>query len=332
MDAMGLTRRAYLMLLGVGALTMTACTRDEPTPSPSPSAPPPSPTPSPAPTPSPSPTGPADPLPEGIVNALIYGTDSRDDSDYGGNTDAIIFAQISADRERITFISIARDTLLPVGNSSAKINSAYPIGGRDLLVSSVSNAFGGIPIDVTLHTNFAGFIAITRFLEGIRVLNKHASSLTVTSTGRFIDFPEGDLLLENTDALIYARQRYGLPQGDLDRAERHRALLTGIVKGMQLVQDKTPKLMKKLVQNLASRCRVNGIEDDAVADLVTPLMQVDPEKITSLMLPLAGFGNQGGQSVNLPHEGRLRELGDALAAGDISSYVDKYGTDYTPKQ
>ena len=327
---MGLTRRAYLMLLGVGALTLTACTPEEQAPTPSSSAPPPSP--KPTPTPSPSPTGPADPLPEGIVNALIYGTDSSDDADYGGNTDAIVFAQISADRERITFVSIARDTLLPVGNSKAKINSAYPIGGRDLLVSSVSNAFGGIPIDVTLHTNFAGFIAITRFLEGIRVLNKHASSLTVTSTGRFIDFPEGDLLLENTDALIYARQRYGLPQGDLDRAERHRALLTGIVKGMQLVQEKSPKLMNKLVKNLAGRCRVNGIEEEAVTDLVTPLMQVDPEKITSLMLPLAGFGSQSGQSVNLPHEGRLSELGDALAKGDISSYVDAYGTDYTPKQ
>lgn len=332
MDAMGLTRRAYLMLLGVGALTLTACTRDDQTPTPSPSAPQPSPTPSPTPSPSPSPTGPADPLPEGIVNALIYGTDSRDDADYGGNTDAIVFAQISADRERVTFVSIARDTLLPVGNSSTKINSAYPIGGRDLLVSSVSNAFGGIPIDVTLHTNFAGFIAITRFLEGIRVLNKHASSVTVTSTGRYLDFPEGELLLENSDALIYARQRYGLPQGDLDRAERHRALLTGIIKGMQFVQDKTPRLMNKLVKNLAGRCRVNGIDSDAVTDLVTPLMKVDPEKVTSLMLPLAGFGSHGGQSVNLPNESRLRELGEALAAGDVSSYVDSYGTDYTPKQ
>lgn len=330
---MGLTRRAYLLFLGAGALTLAGCAGREEEPSPSSPAPrPPSPTPSPTPSPapSPSPTGPVDPLPEGVVNALIYGTDARGDADFGGNTDAIVLAQISADRKRVTFVSIARDTLARVGGSQTKINAAYSIGGRDLFVKSVSDMFGGIPIHVTMHTNFAGFISITRYLKGIRVFNRNASTVTVNATGRFIEFGEGELFLENTDALIYARQRYGLEQGDLDRAERHRALLTGIIAGLQLVQEKTPRLMDALVKNLAQRCRVSGIDDADVPALVDPLMEVDRDRVTSLMLPLEGFSTINGQWVNLPNRKRLSELSEGLRNGDVSAYVDRYGTDYTP--
>lgn len=270
-----------------------------------------------------------DPLPEGVVNALIYGTDSRDDSDFGGNTDAIVLAQLAADRSSLTLVSIARDTHL-AGSGAGKINSVYARSGRDGLVKAVSESLDGLPIHVTAHTNFAGFIAITRLMEGIRVWNRNASTVTVQSTGRQLEFPEGDLKLENTDALIYGRQRYGLPLGDFDRAERHRALLIGIVKGLQFVQRKTPKLFGKLTKNLADRCYINGFDTKHTADLATPLSELDPEKITSLMLPVAGYGSANGQSVNVVNETRLKSLSAALHAADAQLYIDEYGADYAP--
>ena len=39
----------------------------------------------------------SDPLPAGVVNALVFGTDSRDPASLTGNADAIVVAQLSAD-------------------------------------------------------------------------------------------------------------------------------------------------------------------------------------------------------------------------------------------
>ena len=280
------------------------------------------------PSPTPTPTAPADPLPEGIVNAIVIGTDAREKTDFGGNTDVLMLAQISADRSKLTLVSIARDTYL----GGSKANAAYPGGGMSRLKQVVSDAFGGLDIHLTAHTNFNGFISITRALKGIRVFNRHANTTTVISTGREVVFPEGEILLENTDALIYARERKSLPQGDLDRAERHRALMTGMIKGLQAWYGATPNTFTKLVQGIAGMCYYSGVEKEQIPDLVTPLMKIDANSITSLMLPLSGFDTVGGQSVNIVDTAKAAELGEALRNGDVAPYVQKYGTDYTPGQ
>ena len=321
-----LTRLAAVFtgLAGLGLSVLAACSRPQPEPEPAPA---PAGT-APAQTPTPEPA--VDPLPTGVVNALIYGTDSREKTDYGGNTDSLMLAQISANRKGLTLVSVARDTWVPIRNAAGKINSAYSKGGVDLLVDTASAAFGGIDIHLTAHTNFNGFINITRWLEGIRVFNKNASRVTVQSTGRVLEFQEGELLLENTDALIYARQRKGLPLGDLDRAERHRALVTGMLKGLQAVNKKSPAAFKTLAGKLAEQCKISGIETDQIPDLGDVLMQVDTDNVTSLMLPITGYGTKGGASVNLLDEARAKELGEGLAAGDVSDYVKKYGSEYAP--
>lgn len=321
---MSITRRRALEVLALGVLSLTGCAEQQVVDS----------TPSQAPTKdathpvktTPTQTSPADPLPSGVVNALIIGTDSREKTDFGGNTDVLMLAQISADRKRLTLVSIARDTYI----DGHKANAYYPAGGMDLLRSKVSAVFGGIDIHVTAHTNFNGFINITRALKGIWVRNKHANSTTVLSTGRVVDFPEGDIKLENTDALIYARERKALPQGDLDRAERHRALIIGISKGLQAWHRNSPGSFRKLAQTLAAQCQFNGIEKDRVPDLITPLMQVDADNVTSLMLPLSGFDMVDGQSVNVIDEPQLQALVEGLKNGDVRDYVAQFGTDYTP--
>ena len=48
------------------------------------------------------------------------------------------------------------------------------------------------------------------------------------------------------------------------------------------------------------------------------------------MVPITGFGNMGGQSVNLVDTAQTAALGEALRADTMDSYVEQYGTDYTP--
>lgn len=271
-----------------------------------------------------------DPLPEGVVNFLIFGTDSRDPQSLQGNTDSIMLAQLSENREHMTIVSMARDSWVTIGNTNAKINAAFPLGGTDRLKEVVENLFGGLTIHYCVQTNFNGFINITRWLEGIPVKNTHASDVTVVSTGRYVEFPSGEIFLENTDGLIYARQRYGLPYGDLDRTERHRALIVGMLKVLKEMSADEAKF-NEIASHIFDNVKVTGeFNKEDVPALVEPLSHLDPDNITSLMLPISHFDMINGQSVNIVNQTKAAELADALNNGTIDDYVATHGTDWAP--
>ncbi|GGC10665.1 hypothetical protein GCM10010972_24970 [Cellulomonas carbonis] len=272
-----------------------------------------------------------DPFGEGPVDILLVGTDSRDPADLTGNADTIMLVHLPADRASVTLVSLTRDMWVPIpGVGEGKINSAFSRGGTETLAATVSQLLGGVEIDVTVQTNFAGFIALTRALDGFEVENRHASTVTVNSTGRVVEFPQGRIRLENTDGLIYVRQRKGLPLGDLDRAERQRAALVGIMERVkQRAQE--PQGFVELVTMLHRNVKITGdvsLEDMlALAPMVGAL---DAADVVSLQVPITGFGNIGGASVNLVDGPRTAELGAALRDDDVARYVAAYGTDYTP--
>ncbi len=325
-------RTALLLLL---ALTLTACTHStapppvvEPaeTTSPTPPAVEPVGTPSPTPTP--------DPLPAGPVNALFIGTDSRDPKSLTGNADIIMLAHVPADRESLALISFTRDMWVPIpGIGEGKINSAFARGGTDTLKQTVVELLGGgIDIDYTLQTNFNGFIAVTRALDGFTVDNKNASTVTVQSTGRVLDFAAGELELTGTDGLIYVRQRKGLPLGDLDRTERQRAAVIGILDRIaeRTAQDPvgtTADLLPLLLNNV----KITGDLDLQGLIGLLPLAQnLTRDDVVSLMVPITGFGTKGKASVNLIDEAQTAALGQALRDDDVAGYVEAFGTGYAP--
>ena len=332
---------------GLAASALAGC-NDQAAPASTSSAPSSAATPTPSPTPrpvattppvtaKPTPTAPKppvippDPLPKGVVNALVFGSDARDAS-FGGRSDAIVLAQLSADRKHLTLVSIARDTLLAIpGVGRTKINAAFSSGGTALLTSTVSQSFGGVPIHVTVQADFTAFIRLSTALQGVQVLNRHASSVTSKVTGHVTRFPSGKIAIGGADLLIYARQRHGLPQGDLDRAERHRAVLIAMLQRVRARAQASPKTASALVAGLFGLVRVTGPVTKAnAAGLLRPLAALDAAHVTSLMVPLTGFGMVGGASVDLIDQPQLAALNRALKAGDIVPYVKRYGTGYTP--
>lgn len=274
----------------------------------------------------------ASPLAEGPVNVLLIGTDSRDPASMGGQADTIMLLHLPGDRSQAALISFTRDMWVEIpGMGSGKINAAFAHGGQPALTDTVSALLGGLEVDYTVQANFQGFINLTRWLEGIEVDNRYATSVTVESTGRTLTFDEGALRLENTDALIYARQRMGLPLGDLDRTERQRAVMIGIIERLQERLEQDPGAFPELVRNLYGNVRVTGgLDASDMIDLVPLMGELDPEETVSLMVPITGFGTIQGASVNLVDEGRTAALGEALRADTLDDYVDRYGTGYAP--
>lgn len=271
-------------------------------------------------------------VPEGPVNVLLIGTDSRDPDSLDGNADTILLAHLPSDRSTIGLISFTRDMWVPIpGAGEGKINSAFPIGGTPLLTETVSELMGGLDIDYTLQANMNAFINLTRWLEGFEVDNQYATEVTVESTGRRVVFEEGPIWLENTDALIYARQRQGMPLGDLDRTERQRAVLVGMMARLQERLEEDPDAFPELVANLYGNVRVTGdLQMEDFLTLVPLLRDLDPDDASSLMVPITGFDMIGGQSVNIVDREGTAALGQALRQDDLAGYVERHGTSYTP--
>lgn len=323
-------------LLAVVLLALTACSPsvDKATEAPTrPAATTPAAT-TPSPTPSPTPEA-TDPLPEGPVNVLLLGTDSRDPQSMAGQADTIMLLHLTEDREDISLVSFTRDMWVEIpGLGEGKINSAFARGGTDTLVATLSELLGGLDVDYVLQSNFAGFIALTRWLDGFEVDNKHYSSVTVQSTGRVVTFEQGPVWLENTDGLIYVRERKRLPLGDLDRTERQRAALIGMLERIQERLSESPEDFPDLVANLYANVKVTAYTGDLeLADAVglAPLLEeIDPESITSLMAPITGFGNVNGASVNVVDTSQMAALGEALRTSTLPQYVEEYGTGYAP--
>ncbi|WP_181009979.1 LCP family protein [Ornithinimicrobium sufpigmenti] len=271
-------------------------------------------------------------LPEGPVNVLLIGTDSRDPDSMDGNADTILLAHLPSDRSSIGLVSLTRDMWVPIpGAGEGKINSAFPIGGTPLLTETVSELLGGLDIDYTVQSNMNAFVNLTRWLEGFEVDNQYATEVTVESTGRRVVFEEGPIWLENTDALIYARQRQGMPLGDLDRTERQRAVLVGMMHRLQERLEEDPDAFPELVANLYGNVRVTGeLEVEDLLTLAPLLRDLDPDDAYSLMVPITGFDMIGGQSVNVVDREGTAALGRALREDDLAGYVERHGTSYAP--
>ncbi len=319
----------WTALAVVAALALAGCgPQEEPAPSPTAT---PSPTAAaPAPTPTPTPTEPADPLPEGAVTALLLGTDSRTPGSMTGQADAIMLAQISADRGTLSLVSITRDSWVPIaGYGSGKINSAFARGGTSVMRDTVSAMFGGLEIDYVVQADFEGFIALTRALDGFDAENRHPTRVTVSSTGRVVDFTADPVHLSGTDGLIYVRQRKGLPQGDLDRTERQRAAVIGMLERIDEIAAEDPTQLVTVFGHFAQRLKITGeLSIDDMIGLARLSRELERDDVVSLMAPITGFGTQGGQSVNVVDTAQTAALGEALRAGDIAPYVERYGTGY----
>jgi LCP family protein required for cell wall assembly len=199
----------------------------------------------------------------GPVDLLLLGVDARkrwavDDL----RADTIIVLHIPATHDRAYLVSIPRDTEVRV---PAFARSRYPggvakateaffhgaqhgggwAGGAQLLAQTLTNATG-VTFDGAAIIDFAGFKSVVDALGGVRlcvdqrVRSRHMVYVdgrpTVLSEARRLGKPttpvwheKGCRAMAGWAALDFARQRYGLANGDYDRQRHQQQLLKAIV-------------------------------------------------------------------------------------------------------
>jgi LCP family protein required for cell wall assembly len=207
-------------------------------------------------------------------NLLVVGNDDRDTAtnnelaqlgttrDGGSyNTDTMMLMHLPADGTKATVISFPRDSYVAIpGHGMSKLNSAYPDGildshgskaaGARLLVQTIEN-LTGLTIDHFVQVDLLGFYRISNAIGGVQV--NLCAAQNETNSG--IDLPKGVSTIKGKQALAFVRQRYGLPNGDLDRIKRQQYFLSAAFRkvssaGTLLNPFKLKKLLKAVTSSL----------------------------------------------------------------------------------
>jgi LCP family protein required for cell wall assembly len=255
------------------------------------------------------------------INYVLLGSDSRVASDAGqGRSDALMVMHVAGDRKSAYLISFPRDMYVPIpGHGKDKINAAFAYGGPPLTVRTVEGLVN-TRMDHVALIDFEGFIQLTEQLGGVTVYNKYPS-VTLGYT-----FPVGKISLRGEEALAYVRERKQLPHGDLDRAERQRAVLQAIfAKGMAKETISNPLKFVSFVRGVSRHVTVDDqLTEDELRQTALSL-RLKPGDIQNVQAPISGFGTSPTkQSIDIVDQKKLKELARALQKDQMDKYVEKY--------
>lgn len=188
------------------------------------------------------------PLPKEVLQLLNGGK-----VDGERNTDTMILVHIPVDGRRAIAFSFPRDSWVDVGEGFGKhkLNSAFvyaytdarktlseqgvtdpkeletkaTVIGRKNLISTIERLVGNaVTIDKYAEVNLASFYEVTKAIGGVEVCLNNAVSEPKSGA----NFAAGRQTISGKEALSFVRQRYELPNGDLDRIVRQQVFLAAL--------------------------------------------------------------------------------------------------------
>lgn len=177
---------------------------------------------------------------------LVLGSDARA-NDTASRSDVMILLRVDPTNGKITMVSIPRDTKVEIeGHGTQKINAAYAFGGAAGAVTAVSD-FAGVPISHYAEVHFDELEQLVDDLGGVWVDVPVSNDQTgVTSFHQKLN--SGYQLLNGSQALAFARERYGYTRGDFQRADNQKLVAQAIIKQ---VLDRQPTELPGTIQELA---------------------------------------------------------------------------------
>ncbi|MEV0171950.1 LCP family protein [Streptomyces sp. NPDC050803] len=244
------------------------------------------------------------------MNILVMGTDGRDtisaaekrEFHAGGIacdcTDTLMLVHVSARRDRVSVVSLPRDSYadVPPYRDAAngeerpphpvKLNGAYAEGGPELTVQTVE-AMTGLRVDRYLQLDFRRFIDAVNRVGGVEVCTPRPMRDKATK----LQLKPGKHRLSGGPALQYVRSRKVDRAADLGRIQRQQRFLVQALRGMQgtnLLTD--PVAMGQLANTLLGSGQVEqGIGARELVELAAALNRVPARATEFATVPIAGF-------------------------------------------
>ena len=267
---------------------------------------------------------------------LLAGTDRRSDVPTTGEdaeadqfvqgaqrTDTIMLLHLTADRRKAYVISIPRDSWVPIpGRGTTKVNAAYSLGGPSLYVRTIEQ-LTGIRIDHLAVIDWSGFTALVDAVGGVTVTVPQA----VYDSARKKMWTAGPHHLDGAEALLYVRQRYGLPGGDFDRVKRQQNFLRALMnEALSQGTLANPLRLNRVLDAVTEAVSVDDTLDNGkLRGLALSLRNLRQNDLTFLTVPTRGIGREGSASVVYIDERRAQALWNAVRRDDLPTYLKRYG-------
>ena len=296
--------------------------------------------------------GSGDQAPDGAVDILLVGSDSRTDAhgnelsreelehlnagEFAGedNTDTMMLIRVPNNGSQATAISLPRDTYVhddEFGNM--KLNGVYS-AHKAAFEEQAAQSAEASDERAAMEAGRSGLVSAVADLTGIEVdhyaevgllgfvlLTDAVGGVDVCLQDAVDDpmsganFPAGVSTLDGRDALAFVRQRYGLPRGDLDRIVRQQAFMASLVnKVLETGTLTNPSTLNK-ISNAVERSVIID-EDWDVMSFATQLSNLAGGNVTFTTIPVTAIDGIGehGESVVTVDEEQVHAFMDHLLA------------------
>lgn len=203
----------------------------------------------------------------GYTTIALFGLDTREKVDMTkegmAHSDAVIIASINNDTQEVKLVSVYRDCFLEMARpepSTQKFTHAYFLGGP---ICSVETLNKNLDLNITDYVS-VDFKALTNAIDAlggitINVKNNELANLNhnldeqIRVTGAVSDgvWSAGEQTLNGAQATAYARIRK-VGNGDFERTQRQRAVISAMVKKAKESPDKIPDVINEVFPQVAT--------------------------------------------------------------------------------
>lgn len=215
-------------------------------------------------------------------NILILGTDKS-----GSLTDVMMLAQIDPENEKVTVMSIPRDTRVKYRGKWMKINSVHATGFKKGIPEGIEasilavRSLTGVPINHFVKVNFNAFRECIDELGGVDFDVPQRMKYTDPYQDLYIDLQKGMQHLDGDKSEQLVRfRRY--KNGDLDRIKVQQEFLHAIAD--QHLKLKNIGKIDNLYKIVAKDMETSMTIDDAVSG-VKQVISIGKENINTITLP-----------------------------------------------
>ena len=175
---------------------------------------------------------------------LLMGIDSTDEvltKNAIANGDTLILITFNPKTLNATMLSVPRDSYVPIacwsGQPENKITHAAAYG-NDCMIKTIENYFD-TTIDYYAKINFKGLVKLVDAVGGVEVNVEQTLCTDDSNRGGEVCIQPGLQTLNGEQALVFARNRKALANGDFGRAQHQQEIIKALINKMKTITDVT---------------------------------------------------------------------------------------------
>ena len=173
---------------------------------------------------------------------LLMGIDSTDEvltKNAVANGDTLILITFNPKTLNATMVSIPRDSYVPIAcwGDKAENKITHAAGyGTDCMINTIENYFD-VNIDYYAKINFKGLVKLVDALGGVEIDVEQKLCTDNSNREKEICVYPGLQTLDGEHALVYARNRKALKNGDFGRGQHQQELVKAMIDKMKNVRN-----------------------------------------------------------------------------------------------